>query len=79
MGHILTADLAWWLTAIQVPALIALFHFIQQLREQLAAWKLDVARSYASLAHLKDVEVRLTEHLVRIEAKLDRVASEGRG
>ena len=79
MSGLLSADLAWWLTAIELPVLVALFHYIQQLRDQLAAWKLEVARTYASLAHLKDVEVRLTEHLVRIEAKLDRVASEGRG
>lgn len=44
------------------------------LREELAAYKLDVARTYASLAYLKEVETRLTDHLVRIEAKLDRAA-----
>ncbi len=42
-------------------------------REQLAAYKLEVAKSYASLSALKDVERRLTEHLVRIESKLDVV------
>lgn len=43
------------------------------LREALAAYKLEVAKSYASLAHLKDVEHRLTRHLVRIEDKLDAI------
>lgn len=40
-------------------------------REALSAYKLEVAKSYASITHLKDVEHRLTEHLIRIEAKLD--------
>lgn len=42
-----------------------------QLREALAAYKLEVAKTYATTGTLKDVEQRLTEHLLRIEAKLD--------
>ncbi len=42
-----------------------------QSREALSAYKLEVAKSYVTTATLKDVEQRLTEHLVRIEAKLD--------
>lgn len=42
-----------------------------QLRESLAAYKLEVAKTYATTGTLKDVERRLTEHLIRIEAKLD--------
>lgn len=42
-------------------------------REALAAYKLDVAKNYATTGYLKDVEHRLTEHLVRIEGKLDGV------
>jgi len=45
-----------------------------RLHDDLAAYKLDVAHTYASLAHLKEVETRLTDHLLRIEAKLDRAA-----
>ncbi|MEX2618382.1 MAG: hypothetical protein WD767_20040 [Alphaproteobacteria bacterium] len=45
---------------------------VSQLRDNVAAYKLDVARSYASIDCLKDVERRLTLHLQRIEAKLDR-------
>lgn len=41
-------------------------------RAALSDYKLEVAQSYASLSHLKDVETRLTEHLLRIEAKLDQ-------
>lgn len=45
-----------------------------QTREALSAYKLEVAKSYATTGYLKDVERRLTEHLVRIEAKLDAVS-----
>lgn len=41
------------------------------LREGLGAYKLEVAKSYASIGLLKDVEARLTAHLLRIERKLD--------
>jgi hypothetical protein len=43
----------------------------RELREALADFKLQVARGYASIGYLKDVENRLTRHLLRIEAKLD--------
>ncbi|HBS21072.1 MAG TPA: hypothetical protein DD982_00925 [Thalassospira sp.] len=41
------------------------------LRDGLADFKLDVARNYVSIPYLKDIEKRLTAHLLRIEAKLD--------
>lgn len=51
----------------------------RDLAARLADFKLDVARNYASIAYLKDVENRLTAHLLRIEAKLDAApASESR-
>jgi len=49
------------------------------LRESLAAYKLEVAKSYASIGYLKEVERRLTDHLVRIEDKLDGVSGLTRG
>ncbi len=50
------------------------------MRESLAAYKLEVAKSYASIPYLKEVERRLTSHLVRIENKLDATPlSGGRG
>ncbi|MFC7332462.1 hypothetical protein [Rhodocista pekingensis] len=86
-------DLAWWITAIDLPALGGLFWLILkvrkdadaaleraragidatsvQMREALAAYKLEVAKTYASLGTLREVEQRLTDHLLRIEAKLD--------
>ncbi|MCB9960261.1 MAG: hypothetical protein H6843_16820 [Rhodospirillaceae bacterium] len=46
-----------------------------RVRADLADFKLEVAREYASLASLKDVERRLVAHLLRIEDKLDRTTS----
>ncbi len=45
-----------------------------QLREALSAFKLEVAKSYASVTDMKDLEGRIVSHLVRIEAKLDQTA-----
>ena len=50
---------------------------LSQGREALAAYKLEVAKTYVTTGTLRDVERRLTEHLVRIEAKLD--AAQGMG
>lgn len=44
---------------------------LAQAREGLSAYKLDVAQSYASITYLKEVEKRLTNHLLRIEAKIN--------
>lgn len=44
---------------------------LAHLRQSLDAYKLDVAKSYASISYLRDVEERLTGHLIRIEEKLD--------
>ncbi len=52
-------------------------HAHAQLREALAAYKLEVAKSYASIAYMKDVEKRLTAHLDRIEHKLDTARAAG--
>ncbi len=45
-----------------------------QLREALNAFKLEVAKTYASHTDLRDLEGRLVGHLLRIEAKLDATA-----
>ncbi|MHC8508741.1 MAG: hypothetical protein ACYYKD_04975 [Rhodospirillales bacterium] len=44
---------------------------LRDLRESHAAYKLEVAKTYASIAYMKEVETRLTSHLMRIENKLD--------
>lgn len=93
MSSVMTLDLVWWITVVEIPALTGLFWLIWrtkrdqeeelqhhrevtdkaviQSREALSAYKLEVAKTYASIAYLKDVERRLTEHLLRIESKLD--------
>lgn len=92
-------NLAWWVTAVELPVLGGLFvlfwrarteadnrmdeieHQVEvvgsQMREALAAYKLEVAKTYATTGTLREVERRLTEHLVRIEAKLDAVGRVG--
>lgn len=44
---------------------------LAHLRQHLDAFKLTVAKSYVSTVYLKDVEERLTSHLIRIEDKLN--------
>lgn len=88
-----TMDVAWWITAVELPVMGGLFWLIArlrkdaetalenlrvraesaqtQVRESLAAYKLEVAKTYVSFATLKDVEQRLTDHLLRIENKLE--------
>lgn len=48
-------------------------HNHSSVREALSDFKLHVARNYVSVNYLKDVETRLTDHLLRIEKKLDEV------
>lgn len=73
-----------WVTMIEVPLLAALFRIIFKqkkdceiaigfCKDALADFKLHVARNYVSINQLKDVETRLTDHLLRIEKKLDNV------
>jgi hypothetical protein len=50
-----------------------------QLREGLHAFKLEVAKTYASQQDLRVIEGRLVEHLLRIEAKLDATALKAEG
>jgi lipopolysaccharide biosynthesis regulator YciM len=45
-----------------------------QFRESLSAFKLEVAKSYATAGDMKDLEGRIVSHLLRIEAKLDQTA-----
>lgn len=45
-----------------------------QLREALSGFKLEVAKTYASHTDLRALEMRIVEHLLRIESKLDRTA-----
>ncbi|MBK9584393.1 MAG: hypothetical protein KA099_03095 [Alphaproteobacteria bacterium] len=75
------AGLFWmiWRTREQSEAAIdhlhqRLDHRSEQLREALNAFKLEVAKTYASQSDLRALERRLVEHLLRIESKLDATA-----
>jgi hypothetical protein len=46
-----------------------------QRREDLSAYKLEVAKSYTTTGYLKDVETRMTERLICVESKVDTAAS----
>ncbi|PZO88354.1 MAG: hypothetical protein DI626_01960 [Micavibrio aeruginosavorus] len=96
MNMIFESGLIWWITAIDLPVMSALFWMIlkvrreaedaadilrdtlevrtSQLREGLAAFKLEVAKTYSSVTDMKDLEMRIVAHLLRIESKLDRTA-----
>lgn len=43
-------------------------------RDDLSAFKVEVARTYVPLSLIRDVDQRLTSHLLRIEEKLDEVS-----
>jgi hypothetical protein len=83
-------DLIWWITAIELPALGGLFWLLQNhrtacarelksLSAELADHKLHVATNYVSVGNLKDVETRITGHLLKIETKLDRMVDRALG
>lgn len=57
----------------------ALDRDLKRTREELAAYKVEVAQNYASIPALRDTEGRLTDHLVRIEKKLDHLGYNGNG
>jgi hypothetical protein len=46
-------------------------------RDDLADFKLEVARSYVPLSLIRDVDRRLSQHLLRIEGKLEEVKRSG--
>ena len=75
-------DFVWWIQFVEIPVLAGLFLWMLKVRGQLgrdieglteanAALRLETAKEYASIGYLKDVEKRLTEHLDKIEQKLD--------
>jgi hypothetical protein len=70
--------LIWHVRQESEEALDRLHHLsetaLTQMRESLSAYKLEVAKTYVSVGYLKDIERRLTDHLLRIDAKLDGAA-----
>lgn len=85
----------WWITAIEIPVVVALFWMIHGLRNDVqeriergdaretealgrtrdafADFRIEVARTYVPLSLIRDVDRRLSEHLLRIEQKLEQV------
>lgn len=72
------------ITMIEIPVFASLFSLLFKQRKDtenaigvckdaLSDFKVHVARNYASASALKDVENRLTEYLLRIEKKIDRL------
>ena len=44
---------------------------VNRARDELAEFKLEVARTYVPLSLIRDVDQRLSSHLLRIEGKLE--------
>jgi hypothetical protein len=85
MNDTLKDIFGWWVAVVEIPVISALFWMIwnsrrdhetslRELYEDLSEHKLDVARNYARTGDLRELEVRITSHLLRIEAKLDVTA-----
>ena len=49
---------------------------LSRTRDELAAFKLEVARTYVPLSLIRDVDRRLSEQLLRIETKLEGLRRE---
>ena len=64
-------------------ALLRIYREIQgnlnMVLDNLAQSKLEIARFYATVTDLKDVEQRLTDHLLRLETRLTYLPSAGAG
>ena len=54
---------------------IYLWRQAQSCKADLAAYKTEVAKDYASIAYLKDMEGRIVSRIGKIEDKLDRYAN----
>lgn len=46
-------------------------------REELAQFKLEVARTYVPLSLIRDLDRRISDHLIRIEEKIEEVSRAG--
>lgn len=82
MDDALVSKILWWIVTVDLPVLGGLLvtasrfkremeTALMALRDNLTQYKLDVAQSYASTQQVKDLELRLVAHLLRIETKLE--------
>lgn len=65
-----------WIQLLQLvgmPIILALVGYVIKLREDFSAFKLEVAKTYATISYLKDVETRLGSQLNSLDRKLDRL------
>ncbi|MEO3472917.1 hypothetical protein AAFN86_13695 [Roseomonas sp. CAU 1739] len=46
-------------------------------RDELAQFKIEVARTYVPLSLIRDLDRRINDHLIRIEEKLEEVSRAG--
>ncbi len=74
METILSSGVLWWITAIELPALAGLLALYMKLRDAVVAEKLEAMRVFSTVSSVREIEQRLTSHLLRIEAKLDTTA-----
>ena len=85
MEEMFDHSIVWWITAVEIPIFSGLFWMIWRTRTEFKALidklseahhahKLEVAKYYASSSDVRDLEVRIVNHLLRIEAKLDKTA-----
>lgn len=67
-----------FISFISLPIILVLGFAIRQtqkVKEDLAAYKTEVAQYYTSIKYLKDVEDRIMKGIEKIERKLDRYAN----
>lgn len=75
-------EILTWIAMVEIPVFATVFRLITKnkreydntqtcLKDSFNDFKLHVARNYVAINYLKDVENRLTNHLLRIEKKLD--------
>ena len=74
MEHSVLQSAMWWISVIEIPALAGLFALIWNLARELSVLEVETVRTYAPAAQVRELELRLTAHLLRIEAKLDSTA-----
>lgn len=72
--HDILQTALWWVSVIEIPVLAALFALVMHQARDFAAFRVYVAERYASSLQVRELEQRLTAHLLRIEAKLDTTA-----
>ena len=83
-GATWTIDLAWWVTVVELPLILGAYVLIwrrgvdldrrlTELNKDLQDYKLAATQEFAAVGYLKAVERRLTDHLMKIEEKLDNL------